>query len=101
MYPELYGILDYKVWKALNDKWIEYYNLDFLCKFKEECKNCYEAICKYIQGTVGSTDFSLRECEQYFKGIRKIAALEDMNPRQVDMALWEYDEQHWGCANEV
>lgn len=94
MYPEFYGIIDYKVWRSLNDKWIEHYNLDFLCKFKEECKNCYRVGCKYIQGTVSSTDFNLGECEQYFKGIRKIAALEDMNPRQVDMALWEYDEQN-------
>jgi len=97
MYPNLFGIIDYKVWRALNDRWIYYYRLDFVCRFKETCKNCYEAGCKYIQGTIGSTDFNLKESEQYFRGIRKIASLEDMNPRQVDMALWEYDEQHSKC----
>ncbi len=94
MYPDLYGIIDYRVWRALNDKWIEYYNLDFVCKFKNLCKHCYKAGCKYVQGTVNSSDFNLEECELYFKGIRKIADLIDMNPRQIDMALWEYDEQH-------
>jgi hypothetical protein len=94
MYPDLYGIIDYRVWRALNDRWLECYNLDFRCRFKNLCKRCYKAVCKYIQGTVNSSDFNLEECERYFKGIRKIADLADMNPRQIDMALWEYDIQH-------
>jgi len=100
MYPDSYGIMDYRVWRALNDKWIEHYNLDFFCKFRKECENCYEVHCKYIQDTVNSSDFDLEECERYFQGIRKIATIENMNPRQVDMSLWEYDRQHSRCTRQ-
>jgi len=100
MYPDSYGIIDCKVWRALNDKWALHYDLDPLCRFKKECRNCYEVGCKYIQGTVSSIDFSLEDCNQYFEVIRQIGMIENMNPRQVDMALWEYDEQHSRCPRK-
>jgi hypothetical protein len=99
MYPDSYGIIDYKVWRAINDKWAEHYDLNLSCRFKEKCGNCYEVGCNYIQGTVSSIDFSLEECGLYFDAIRSIGVAENMNPRQVDMALWEYDEQRSHCRN--
>jgi len=94
MYPDSYGIIDYKAWRALNGKWAEQYDLEILCKLKNECGDCYGTCCKYDLRTEGSADFDLAECGQYFDEIRKIGVAEEMNPRQVDMALWEYDRQY-------
>ncbi|KXB07861.1 hypothetical protein AKJ58_01610 [candidate division MSBL1 archaeon SCGC-AAA385D11] len=100
VYPDQYGILDYKVWRALNHRWSREYDLDIECeqKNKGKCPGCYESNrCRYKLGASNSKPFNLAECDQYFDGIRTIGRGENMNPRQVDMALWEYDSQKSSC----
>jgi len=56
MYPDSYGIIDYRTWRALNSQWARQYGVHIACRFRNECADCYEVKCRYAQGAV---DFDL------------------------------------------
>lgn len=79
IYPKKYCIVDFRVWNTL--LWIEdkkslfknYSNYsDFINNFRN-----YNKVSSYIS---------------YMKKIDKLATKQNMTPREIEMALWKYDE---------